>query len=494
MGWHKAVNTAATSTQRVPGGLTRWRVLRSGIVAVLAAPLVSAMAPALVLTDGSASPPQAVAESPEQVGGSDASEAIGLVIPDAMLAPTEVAADPVLGDLLTLIPSSELSSTSPEQAIQVNGRLEVADSFSITDVVEVAGLHSSGVDGSGGAIAIIDTGVKSDHPAVAGRVVAGACFVSGVVIGDGQGECPNGQEVDLGVDAGAPCTGSAGCSHGTSVAGVAAGAAVSGVGPGGLAPGANIVSVRVFPQSGSGAWDLDVLRGLDWVADNAESLNIVAVNVSIASSTTFAGNCDGIAPAYVEAFARLLSVGVIPVVAAGNNGSDGSVSRPGCVSSAVTVGAVDNATLLIARYSNRSSVVDLFAPGGPMLAPSPNGYSVRSGTSFAAPVVAGLVAMFDQLSPLDTAAQTIDRITATTFPNSAGLAIVGRLDGLGISPENRGSTPEPFVSGRDLAELSGTVPAVAGQSAVRSEGTLRQEGPAGPGPPAEGGALDFWAS
>ena len=139
---------------------------------------------------------------------------------------------------------------------------------------------AAGYDGSGAAIAILDTGVDRNHPFFAGRIVAEACFSA-------NGNCPNGQTSAIGPGAGDACTFSGACFHGTHVAGIAAGANATYQG---VAPGAQLASIRIFSQftgsicNGTGydpcalAWPSDILAGIDHVRTLTVTLPLVAAH------------------------------------------------------------------------------------------------------------------------------------------------------------------------------------------------------------------------
>ena len=105
----------------------------------------------------------------------------------------------------------------------------------------------AGYDGSGMMVAVVDTGVDSAHPFLAGKVIEEACYstTSGIT---SKSVCPNGQAQQFGSGAAAPCTLSD-CIHGTHVAGIATGNGVSaGVAFSGVAKGAQLMAVQVFSE------------------------------------------------------------------------------------------------------------------------------------------------------------------------------------------------------------------------------------------------------
>src|ERR1043166_4819039 len=149
----------------------------------------------------------------------------------------------------------------------------------------------AGYDGTGTYIAILDSGVDSSHPFLAGKVVGEACFSSDVT-GISHSACPNGAEAQFGAGAAAPCS-LADCIHGTHVAGIAAGnGASAGQTFSGVAKGASIVPVQVFsivtdsascgggPTPCPGAFDSDIISGLEYVFALAHGgANIASVNM-----------------------------------------------------------------------------------------------------------------------------------------------------------------------------------------------------------------------
>ncbi|MFN0029683.1 MAG: S8 family peptidase [Acidimicrobiales bacterium] len=282
---------------------------------------------------------------------------------------------------------------------------------------------AAGFTGAGRTVAIIDSGVESTHPALAGKVRYEACF-SNV-------SCPNGAATMVGPGAAAPCVWGAGCEHGTHVAGVIAAGpattapttttpATTGSPPTtvanpalpqekqrGVAPGVGLVAMQVFSQSTSAgcapaptcprARTSDVLLALDHVLQlvttNALAQPIVAVNLSLASDVTLVSCNDSILAPAID---RLWAAGVATVIAAGNGSSTTRLSIPACITSSVSVGALDQAGNAW-TVSNSSPSLDFFAPGVGVVATWPGArWQASSGTSTAAPHVAGAWALASQ--------------------------------------------------------------------------------------------------
>lgn len=269
---------------------------------------------------------------------------------------------------------------------------------------------ASGYTGAGQTVAILDTGVEKNHPFLAGKVVSEACYSSNL--------CPGGATQTTAVGSAAPCAGL--CSHGTHVAGIAAG---RGVAFSGVAKDATIIAIQVFHRTDNPAECSksappcvvasvsDILLGLQRVYELTSSFAIAAVNLSLGSNPSKVSgfgdqaSCNAAGGGYVGAFANLRSAGVAPVVASGNDGFLDSMSSPGCISNAISVGATFTSTSSVppdglAYFSNSAPFLSLLAPGYPVNSSVPGGaFEYDSGTSMATPHVVGAFALLKQKRP-----------------------------------------------------------------------------------------------
>jgi subtilisin family serine protease len=231
--------------------------------------------------------------------------------------------------------------------------------------------------GAGVYAFIIDTGLRADHTEFAGRVMPGNGLVAD---GNGTNDC-NG--------------------HGTHVAGTIGGTTW------GVAKGVRIVPVRVLDCSGSGSWS-DVIAGIDWVAGSA--LRPAVANLSLGGAAS--SSID-------SAVAGAVAKGVTMVVAAGNNGLDACQYSPAREPSAITVGATSNNDYR-AYFSNTGTCVDVFAPGYNITSAwntSSTATNTISGTSMAAPHVAGVAALVLEATPTATPAAVTNAILAGATTN-----------------------------------------------------------------------------
>jgi subtilisin family serine protease len=279
------------------------------------------------------------------------------------------------------------------------------------NVIGLTNAHNMGYDGTGYAVAILDTGVQTNHPFLTGRVVAEACFSTTSAANSSTTVCPNGQSSQTGAGAGANCTTAiSGCSHGTHVAGIAAGKNYSG-GPGyqGVAKGASIIAIQVFSQfTGTNCtnngytspcvltFNTDQISALQWLNTQTSTYQIASANMSLGGGQN-TSNCDS--DSRKSAIDNLRSNRVATVIATGNNGYTNAISAPACISTAISVGATTDADA-VADYSNRASIMTMYAPGSSIDSSVPTGtYANYNGTSMATPHVAGAWAVMRQKLP-----------------------------------------------------------------------------------------------
>ncbi len=253
-----------------------------------------------------------------------------------------------------------------------------------------------GVTGAGQVVAILDTGVDKNHPALAGKVVSEACYSSNT--DSTSSLCPGGVSESTEPDSGLPCLLSD-CDHGTHVAGIVAADGIYNAKPiKGVAPDAKLIAIQVFSQVNSsslGSWSTDQIKGLERVYELRNYYNIAAVNLSLGSEYPYATECDHLDfnQAYKQIVDTLRNAGIATVAAAGNDGRSDAISSPACISSVISVGATTKDDL-IASYSNRDDFLDLLAPGNAILSTIPDDlYAYSSGTSMATPHVAGAWAL-----------------------------------------------------------------------------------------------------
>ena len=210
--------------------------------------------------------------------------------------------------------------------------------------------------GAGVRVYIVDTGVMASDPDFAGRIETGVDMLN--------------QNLQ-----GADCNG-----HGTHVAGTVAGTKY------GVAKKATIVPIRVLGCTGSGSWS-GFISAMDWIIANHPTGTPGVMNASLGGGKYQLVN---------DAVQKLFAAGISPVIAAGNSNADACAYSPSSSPNAITVGASDlndNRS----SFSNFGDCVDVFAPGSNIMsnnfADSSTGRSL-SGTSMAAPHVAGLAALY----------------------------------------------------------------------------------------------------
>ena len=282
-----------------------------------------------------------------------------------------------------------------------------------TGIIGAPQAWASGFSGAGQAIVIIDSGVDKTHSFLSGKVVSEACYSTNNGT-TATSVCPGGVTQSTREGSGVNCTNAIpGCAHGTHVAGIAAGrgAAFSGV-----AKDANIIAIQVFSKVDDAtacgttpapcvlSYASDQLKALERVKELAATMSIAAVNMSLGAGQ-YSSNCDTGQVSRKTIIDNLRSLGIATVIASGNNGYTGAISSPACISSAISVGSTDDGgsgTTLdgVSGFSNGSALLTLLAPGRWISSSVPgDGFRNYSGTSMAAPHVAGAFAVLKQRMP-----------------------------------------------------------------------------------------------
>ncbi len=289
------------------------------------------------------------------------------------------------GSVRAITPDSAMASASSSYSPAVPGASAAA-------TIHATNLWSAGDSGAGVNVAVLDTGVSQVQD-LNGRVFAGVDL-------SGEG---NSLQDSYG--------------HGTVIAGLIAGnGAASGGAYPGIAPAANIISVKVAGRSG--ATDVSqVLAGLQWIGTYAASRNIKVVALAWGTDST----ADPASDPLDYAVERLWGLGVTVVTSAGNSGPGAStITKPGDDPAVITVGALDDAGTAdnsddaVADFSSRGPTAngadkpDVVAPGRTLIATRAPGstieqnnpqalvgssYITGSGTSEATAVTAGGVAL-----------------------------------------------------------------------------------------------------
>ncbi len=201
--------------------------------------------------------------------------------------------------------------------------------------------------------------------------------------------------------------------HGTVVAQVAAARIDNGVGGVGACPACAVLPVRIGKKDG--VWESDSAAAIVWAVDHGATV----INMSYGSTGRV-----GLEEAAVR-YAR--SAGVTLVAAAGNDGGTAPV-YPGALPGVISVAATDDHDV-VEDWSQRGAWVDVAAPGEAATPVDDDTWLASSGTSFSAPLVAGLVALLTSAAPTATRAEIEAAITSSAVPvTPAGTIAGGRVD------------------------------------------------------------------
>lgn len=283
-----------------------------------------------------------------------------------------------------------------------------------------------GVQGNGLTVAMIDTGVDYNNPALGGGFGPGAKVIAGYNFAN---------------DSGDPMATTS--QHGTAVAGLIASSDPTHLG---VAPGVNIVALKVTGDNNSASLD-DIAQALQWVVDHHSQYNITVVNMSLSDGGNYAQNWfahdAGPGQRITELVGQLGTLN-IPVVSATGNSFNGRQGEgfTSIVDGVISVTATDTSGRLLPDAQRLGpsvglgTMTEIAAPGAGFSAPSNSGgYSSVDGTSFAAPLVSGAVVLLQQIyqqrfGALPTVAQVTDWLEKGADPihDSVTGVTFGQLD------------------------------------------------------------------
>ncbi|HET6377405.1 MAG TPA: S8 family serine peptidase [Methylocella sp.] len=301
---------------------------------------------------------------------------------------------------------------------------------------------AAGFPGTGITVAILDTGVDKTHDMFPGnKIVSEACYSSNVP-GQSSSVCPGGVSSSVAAGSGVNCSLSiSGCNHGTHVAGIAAGNMARSL-LRGVAKDARIIAIQVFSRFNSPAdcsprpapcvrsFTSDQIKGLERIYALRNIFTIAAANMSLGGGQFFAP-CDTESPALKAAIDLLRGVRIATVIASGNDGFNGSISSPGCISSAIAVGSTLDTANVLSSFSNHSANVRLLAPGSNILSsvpPGPKTTATFDGTSMATPHVTGAFALLRDVKGLSTVDDIAAALECTGVPVTRAGITEPRID------------------------------------------------------------------
>ncbi|NJD27505.1 MAG: hypothetical protein FIA92_04340, partial [Chloroflexi bacterium] len=314
--------------------------------------------------------------------------------------------------------------------------------------------HEAGFTGAGVRVAILDTGVDLTHPDLIGNL-----------------------DADLGLNcmtAGPPQDGHG---HGTHVAGITAAVTGNDVGVAGVAPDARIVPIKVLDDTGYGEWSnlicaIDYLTGL--MLDTDPDNDVLVANMSLGDVGSIGDCLDG---GVREAICTSVEAGITYVAAAGNSTVNVSTFIPAAYPEVIAVSAITDldgepgglggcwlwivyCDDTLAEFSNYGLGIDVAGPGTNIYSSwVGGGYRSESGTSMAAPHVAGVAALVKAARPAMTPTDIEDLLKATgecangAFADADGSDSCAGKGTRGNDPDGYG---EPLVNALHAAQAATT--------------------------------------
>jgi thermitase len=282
------------------------------------------------------------------------------------------------------------------------GNLSVAGGVADADVDAVEAWNVT--TGGGTKVAIIDSGVASDNPDIAPKVVARANFSDAATGEDNYG-------------------------HGTHIAGIVAATANNTIGVAGVCPNCTILDAKVLNDSGSGSTSR-IANGINWAVSNGAKVINMSLGQRVSSRTL------------ETAVNNAWNQGAVIVAAAGNAGTQAKI-YPGAYPNVIAVAATDNTDAKAFFSTYGAKWVDVAAPGVNVYSTFPNhpfyigtengrsqGYDVGSGTSMASPIVAAAAALAWSSHPgsTNTSVRANVESTADKVPGTGTYWAYGRVN------------------------------------------------------------------
>ncbi|MDW5549084.1 S8 family peptidase [Methanosarcina sp.] len=310
------------------------------------------------------------------------------------------------------------------------------------DKIDAPAVWQRGITGKGITVAVVDTGIDATHPDLDDlddssstndpKVVGWIDYVSS----ESSAYDDNG--------------------HGTHVSGTISGTGANGIQTG-VAPGTKLIVAKVFDSEGSGYLS-DSILGFEWAINN--NANIIS----------YSGGSSEHSSLFTTTINKVVAAGIVPVIAAGNDGlyGSGTINCPGDELNSVTVGATDSSNS-IAYFSSRGPVTlndqtyikpDVSAPGVSVPSTYPgDGYASGSGTSMATPHVSGTAALILQKNPTMKPSEVKQKLEST----AKNLGSTGKDNDYGSGLINAykavfGSTSSSPVANFSASPTSGKVP------------------------------------
>ncbi len=301
-----------------------------------------------------------------------------------------------VAESLSLADDVRVFALDDEKVGVLKGFQPGATSISANKQIGADIVHASGNTGSGRRVVALDTGYNYLHPDLKSSYLGGKDFVNN----DNDPMDDNG--------------------HGSHVSGIIT---ADGIDPKakGVAPDAGIIAGKVLDQNGSGYFS-DVVAAIYWAVDGPDGVpgsgddfgaDAISLSLGTGAPYVYKSFCDSVLPDLTNAIKYAIQKNVTVVVAAGNSGGAG-VSMPGCISYSTAVGAVDSKDK-IASFSGRGNALDITAPGVNIYSTIlGSAYATWSGTSMAAPMVTGVIALIKNAHSAYTQSQVESKLFSTS--------------------------------------------------------------------------------